>query len=299
MKTWRAFGVRLESEIPLDGLPEVSGAELATVKVLLERTPHDTEQRTSPVPDVEALIDGRPLSLRVNGELEVCWRGVVTFRAAIGDSVIRCQRGPEGSIEQAREWLLHYMLPLLLQTERHLHFLHGSAVQIGAGAVGFLAPSGGGKSTLMEHFVRRGHAFLTDDKLGIVRCEGGFAAVPGAPFYRRGEAKGQWRPVGNFASSPLPLRTLYLLAPADRNVTPLVTPLLAREAPFALAARCELRLPARVRQRLGLGPFAAERFYDCSELAAAVRVCRLRVPQDLSRLPDVYQSVVADAAGCE
>lgn len=291
MLAQRAYGIRLETEIPIEGLPAASGDELGCVQVLDALFPAARPF----VPDAETLVDGRPLTFYVNGGIEICWEDVVSFHLNVGNSVIRCAAGSEGGPRQVREWLLQYALPLFLQTEHRLLFLHGGGVQIGDRAVGFLAASRGGKSTLVEHFVRQGHAFLTDDKLALLASVSGFDAVPGTPFFRRGHAKAQWQYVSDFAPAPLPLGTLYLLVPADPASTPEITPLPPREVPFALAARCELRLPNRVRERLQLPPHALESFQDCSELARVVRVCRLRVPRDHARLPEVHAAVLADA----
>jgi len=292
-----AYGVRLDSEISLPELPVASGGELARVQVALDRAGPAPQRKAGAGPDIEAPVNGRLLSFSVNGGIEICWKGICTFHVSVADSVIRCQRGPEGTLGDVREWLLHYTLPLLLQTQQRLLFLHGSAVRIGDHAVGFLARSGGGKSTVAEHFSRCGHAFVTDDKLGVAQHQGTFVAVPGVPFYRRGDAKAVWKYVSNFVSRPLPVHTLYVLLPGDGATSPSVTPLPAREAAFVLARRCELRLPGRVRDRLRLPSFALERFAAAAALASAVRVCRLQVPWDHSRLPEVYDAIVADVGG--
>lgn len=294
MTAYVAYGVRLESEINLPGLRAPRGHEYPTITV--RRDSLSDEGKVPAAPDAEFLVHGRPLSLHVNVFLDVDWQGICRFRVSTGDSLIRCARGPEGRSEDLQEWLLHYALPLLLLTEGHLHFLHGSAVQVGDRAVGFLAPSGGGKTTLAEYFLCRGHAFFTDEKLGFALRGKRYMAVPSTPFYRRDAANARWQMVTNFASSPAPLDPLYLLVPSDSRATPAVMPVRAGVAAFELARRCEFGLPRRVRERLQLKSFQSERFETCTELAAATRVRRLVVPRDLARLPEVYDTVVADVA---
>lgn len=296
MTAYVAYGVRLDSDVILPGLPRSRGDEHITVTAQLDDAQLDCERREGQA-DAEFLVDGRALSLHVNGALEIDWRDICSFRISIGNSAIRCARGREGGPEHVREWLLHYALPLLLLSENHLQFLHGSAVLIDGRAVGFLAPSGGGKTTLAEYFARRGHGFLTDEKLGFMAREQRFLAVPSTPFYRRTEANQRWRPVNNFSALPAPLAALYVLSPADGNAKPAVTPLPAPEAAFALARRCEFQLPPRVRERLRLPPFQTACFQSCTALAAAVRVNTLVVPHDQARLPEVYDTIVADVAG--
>lgn len=295
MTAYVAYGVRLESEIPLPGLPAPCGSLPATIAVLRD-APGERRARTAAA-DSEYLVHGRPLSLRVNGDLEICWQDVVGFRVSIGELRIRCWRGPDGGAEQVREWLLHYALPLLLAGAERLHFLHGGAVEIDGRVAGFLAPSGGGKTTLTKHFLARGHGFLTDEKLGVVARRRQFMAVPSTPFLRRGEDDARWETVARFASAPSPLAVLYLLQPADASAAPAIEPVPAGRAAFELAQRCEFQLPRRVRGRLRLPSFLETSFRFSTQLAGAVRVCRLVVPRRLARLPEVYQAVVADVAG--
>jgi hypothetical protein len=296
MTAYSAYGVRLNSDLALPGLPPPRGDERTTVVARLEK-PQLGREGGEVCADAEFQVHGRPLSLHVNGDLEVRWQDVCSFRISIRDALIRCERGRAGRDEDVQEWLLHYALPLLLVSEGHLQLLHGSAVQIGRQAVGFLAPSGGGKTTLAEYFLQRGHGFFTDEKLGVVARRQRVLAVPSTPFYRRGEANARWRAVTNFATSPAPLTALYVLVPADATATPAVTPVSAGEAAFVLTQRCEFQLPRSVRARLRLPSFPLTCFQACTALAAAVRVCRLVVPRDRMRLSDVYDAVVADVAG--
>ncbi|MFP5288845.1 MAG: hypothetical protein ACLGI9_24120, partial [Thermoanaerobaculia bacterium] len=62
--------------------------------------------------------------------------------------------------------------------------LHASAVRIGSGAVGFLAPSGAGKSSLAAALLQAGAPLLTDDVLPVEEANGTFLARPGFPQVR-------------------------------------------------------------------------------------------------------------------
>jgi hypothetical protein len=296
MVTRVAYGTKLDSEVPLEGLPSPAGGELTTVQVSLHEELRPLDARDLGPPDVEGEVSGKPLSFRVNGALEIRWSDTTSFHLVPGEPRIRCSRGPNGTMQEVEEWFLHYVLPLHLQMERHLGFLHGGAVCIGDGAVGFLAPSGGGKSTLVHHFVAQGHRFITDDKLGFVDQREGTAAVPATPFYRLGIS---WERVDRFVPTPLPLRALYTLVPAVAGTKPEITSFSPAEAAFVLAHRCELQLPPIVRERLGLTPLARERFQDCAALAERIPVRRLVVPRDHAQLPDVYRTVCADLAHME
>jgi hypothetical protein len=291
-----AYGVRIDGQVVLEGLPAAGGGELANVRVTLRRWPPDHEEFDMPPPEAELEIVGRPLSFHVDSRLEIRWGRCHSFLLSIGSSEIQCRLGPEGSLESLGEWLVHFILPHHLQMEHRLFFLHGGAVSLDGAAVGFLAPSGGGKSTLVEHFMQQGDRVLSDDKLAIVHRDGRILAVPATPFYRGAEQKTEWKRLTDFSPLPLPLRALYVLTPAPAMAVPAITPLQAAEATFALVRRCELRLPAAVRQRLGLPRFAIECLDHCTALAAAVPVRRLVVPRELVRLPEVRDAVLADLA---
>ncbi len=66
----------------------------------------------------------------------------------------------------AAHHLFAYAVPLWLET-RGIPVLHGSAVTLGGRAVGFLGPSGTGKSVLCAELVRLGAGFLADDGLAL------------------------------------------------------------------------------------------------------------------------------------
>ncbi|MDG4596632.1 MAG: hypothetical protein P9F75_13240 [Candidatus Contendobacter sp.] len=78
---------------------------------------------------------------------------------------------------------LNQVLPLVLSKLGKLVF-HASAVEIGEGAVAFVAESGRGKSTLAASFAVNGCRFLTDDGLVVEPGVQGFEALPSHPSIR-------------------------------------------------------------------------------------------------------------------
>jgi hypothetical protein len=100
--------------------------------------------------------------------------------------------------------LFSYALPLWLET-RGVPVLHGSAVTVGGRAVGFLAPTGTGKSVLCAELLRLGCAFLADDGLALERRDGGvWHCLQGPPLLRL------WPSglAGHLATAPETLETL-------------------------------------------------------------------------------------------
>lgn len=75
------------------------------------------------------------------------------------------------------------VLPLVLSMQGKL-VIHASAVEVGGGAVAFVAESGTGKSTLAAAFATRGHPFLSDDGLVVEARADGYSALPSHPSLR-------------------------------------------------------------------------------------------------------------------
>ena len=136
---------------------------------------------------------------------------------------------------------------LLLQ--RGIVPLHGSAVAFEEGAGLFLGRSGVGKSSLLGALLRRGHAMLAEETVGVapgcsirgasalrLPAPSSDSRIQALPAYPRLQLHAdtlnalRWRkppmneqsykhlaPVRRFHASPLPIRALYLLDVHDRN----------------------------------------------------------------------------------
>lgn len=183
--------------------------------------------------------------------------------------------------------------------------LHGSAVVLDGGAVGFIAPKRHGKSTLALALVRSGAKLLTDDTMPV---------TPGAPplagpglhaarlwqdaaeIVGIGEAQREvGRPKTVFRSLPEdrvshsthPLAALYALSPV-------------REAPGGEAVR-RTRLPVMEAALVILGQAklaplltgleAPNLLRQATALAACVPVYRLEVLRDFGRLDEVVATI--------
>ncbi len=90
---------------------------------------------------------------------------------------------PEVSDATMQHLYLNQVLPLVLSKLGKLVF-HASAVEVGEGAVAFVAESGRGKSTLAASFAVNGFRFLTDDGLVVEPSVRGFEALPSHPSIR-------------------------------------------------------------------------------------------------------------------
>lgn len=211
------------------------------------------------------------------------------------------------------EYLGTSVLPLWLQLSGR-PVLHAAAVCLGGGAVGLLARSGGGKSTLASALVARGARLLCDDHV-VVHFEGGVGRVwSGRPDVRlwpdsarrlgvdvealpRVVPSSEKRRValgaddGSLpASEWCPLKVVYVLrryGGEDGGVS--VEPLPPAEALMALLACGQM---AGVSEMVGAGP---QRLPPLARIVREIPVRRLRYPSAFEKLPDVCQTVESDA----
>lgn len=163
--------------------------------------------------------------------------------------------------------------------------LHGSGIAGSRGVVGFLGDSGAGKSTVAEAALRQGGSLWTDDLFAVIE---GPRVLPGAPRIRlgRGRTKRAF-PVSRTARAPRKIHRLLILERHPRQDW-IVTPIEGAD-----------RVPAILRYvytaPLDPRPSAAWHL-RVLELAAAVPVARLTVPDRLDRLrrcwPDIWKAVL-------
>ncbi|HMN38622.1 MAG TPA: hypothetical protein PKD49_13060 [Hyphomicrobium sp.] len=96
---------------------------------------------------------------------------------------VRCTPVPGTSPATIEHLYLNQVQPLALGKQGKLIF-HASAVDIGCGAIAFVAEAGRGKSTLAAAFATNGFRFLTDDGLQLEQGPAGWTAVPSHPSIR-------------------------------------------------------------------------------------------------------------------
>jgi hypothetical protein len=107
--------------------------------------------------------------------------------------------------------------------------LHASAVEVDAGVVAFVAPSGGGKSSLAAELCRRGYRIFCDDVLAIAPGSDGLVCHPGPAVMsvpsgddlpmllganvlaRSTDEDELWVELERAATAPRPLSAVYLL----------------------------------------------------------------------------------------
>ena len=181
-------------------------------------------------------------------------------------------------------WVLHTFLPIHLELERIYRILHVGSVEIAGSAVLFLAPSFGGKSTMVDYFLKQGHSLLSDDSLGIDKREDGYYAVPSYPFhrpFRKPETLGEF--TKHFLIEKKLIQIVYVLNKCDPATTVEIVELKGIEKfkAFHYSAFIDLTFMKR------------ERFEYFTDMAKHISVYRVTYPHDKRKLPDVYREIVA------
>lgn len=105
------------------------------------------------------------------------------FEVSADGLYVACSPAPDVTDSTAHHLYLNQVLPLTLSKQGKFVF-HASAVEIGNGAVAFVAASGRGKSTLAASFALSGFRFLTDDGLELALSGQGYQALPSHPSIR-------------------------------------------------------------------------------------------------------------------
>ena len=209
---------------------------------------------------------------------------IVTFWWEEGSSTIRYALLAKGNRRLVDFWLLHTLLPLYFTLEEQYALLHAGAVEVAGHPILFIADSCGGKSTITDFFIQRGHRMLSDDKVATYEEEGTFFAVPSYPYhrpYRKAEELGRF--VSNFSTEPQPIGAIYELERARPDAQIEIIEQSGIEKFTALRYASEMNFPY----------LKAERFVFLTRMAADIPLFRVYVPWDLERLYEVYNAITA------
>lgn len=210
-------------------------------------------------------------------------RDVLTFYWSKENGEIQYKKGIKYSTDHLRFWLYHTFFPIVLELRGIYHILHVASVEINGKPVLFSAPSFGGKSTMTDYFIQKGHTMLSDDSLAIDKREDTYYAIASYPFhrpYRKPEVLGY--PVENFATEPKPLHAVYLLEESEANA----------EVEISEVKGIEKFKAFHYSTFIDFSFMKEERFEFFTEMAKHIPVYKVKVPWDLDRLDEVYRAIV-------
>jgi hypothetical protein len=234
-----------------------------------------------------------------------------SFAVSFETRSVTCRPRESTSLETIRHLFLGHVVPLLLAEQGALA-LHASAVKTAEGIVAFVAPAGGGKSTLAMMLGARGCSIVADDCV-VVNIEDGACQVQpldvGLRLWpeslrlltpRRHRAnrhpridrrKTRMRPAAlGLRIHPRrdPLHRVYLLEQRRGFQRPAIEPVPRSDAVVALmlaAFQLGMDEPARLRRSFNL----------LTTLVRQLRVSRLVVPADLRLVPAAVDAVLGDS----
>ena len=221
MTAYTAFGLQIDSEVPLPGL--LPGSNRAPdVHVRYGSVPADLTDPVEKRPYFHAIFQAKPDNF------------LLTVPDVARYLVVK---GEEISIERASNCRDDYLPLYLLGSafgallhQRGFLVMHASSIQTSRGAVLFVGHSGHGKSTLLAALIRRGYTMLSDDVTAImVQSDSGPVAFGSYPRLRlsaeaaarldypveglqRIRDAGKYLvPVNRFCASPVPVHAIYTL----------------------------------------------------------------------------------------
>jgi len=199
------------------------------------------------------------------------------------NSSIRYIKKNKYTRESLLYWVLHTFLPMILQLEQRFTIVHTGCVEINKSATLLLAPSFGGKSTLVSHFFKREFNILCDDTLGIDIVDNRYYAIPSYPFYRPyREVESLGIEIENFNSTPKPINSIYLLEKSPPNSPIEIVEVFGIEKFKALHFSLFIDFES-IRK---------DSFAFLMKLSDHIHIYKITLPWDLDRLDEVYNSIV-------
>jgi len=298
-RTYCAYGLRVRSafDLPIAGSPEIPDEPDVNLRLVEESEVTGQWSDANGAPAWQTMLPNHCHARCERGQAGdhlLTYGRKASFHLDREGRTLLCAPADRESIEWQR-FLLDTVLHCV-SLIRGFEALHASAVSTPEGVVAFVAPPGGGKSTLAAELMRRGHSLFSDDVLVLSRTDGEILAHAGPPLMTlpiEGCVLGEmgeplevstedgttWVHVRRVGSSPQPLAGIFVL---DRRqgvdlkaVRETASP--GRLLPHMLSLD---RYPARGLSRLGL----------LRELVSSVPVYRLRVRHsDLAGLADVVE----------
>jgi hypothetical protein len=293
--TSKAYGLTIRSSFPFPELTPAAAGAPVDVTIELGRVEHTA-----------ALLSEPGLSFWAGPvEAKLTYDGVGTYHVA-GGNRITVDALPGVDEREIRFFALGPAMSMLLH-QRALLPLHANAVNVNGVGVLFMGFSGRGKSTTAAALCARGHPLIADDISPIQWTDAGPVVLPGWPHMRLlpqsmaalgAEMSGPtlhartdkyaWR-AGQFATAPVPLGRIYLIADGDRIG---VEPLRPSEA-FGQLVAGTYPVPARLMQFDG---GTAGHFKRCVSVASRATVAWLKRPRALELLPELCRTIEADVA---
>jgi len=217
----------------------------------------------------------REWQLNIEEEIYFTWKGSI--------DELHIEYFQNVNLKKLSFWLLHTVLPVYLILQQKSYIFHASSIEYNNRAILFLAPSFGGKSTLVDFFVEKGHKMISDDKLSTYLDKGEFYASPSYPYrrpYRKYEDLGIHSDL--FTKKPLPIQTFYLLNSVDMEKSISIESMGGLKK-FEILKTSYLYDPISITKRA---------VTYLMQISKDIRMYQVNVPRDLLQLQDVYDCIL-------
>lgn len=210
-------------------------------------------------------------------------KDVVTFSSKINSKRILYYKDKKATDELVKYWLYHTFSPILFTFENIYYILHAGAVEIENTPVLFVADSFGGKSTLTDFFINKGHTMISDDKVATFEKDDKIYSVPSYPYhrpYRKVEDLGIY--VENFAKENKPINSIFNLVKSEANSKIKISKISGIEKFKVLRHATDIDLPINQKSK----------FERVTQIANKTDIYNITIPWDLDRLDEVYQAII-------
>ncbi len=210
-------------------------------------------------------------------------KNVLTLFWSKETNEILYRKGQEYHPDRLQFWLYHTFIPIMLELRGIYHIFHVGSVEIDGKSILFSAPSFGGKSTMTDYFINRGHTMFSDDSLGVEKVGDEYLAISSYPFhrpYRKFEDLGYL--VEKFSTEVKPIHAVFVLNKS--NETSLIS----------------------IQEINGIEKFKAfhyssfvmydymkqERFEFFTQMARKIPMYEVIYPHGIEKLDKVYEAIV-------
>ncbi len=318
--SWSIYGMGVQADAAIAGLAGLPEPERVDLRLSLGSTPPgidsipadewqlhfvSSRQQEDGGPTIRVCRLSQPAYFRL-----AYADGTVFFVDARGEAV--WATWPQtATLEDTATYLLGPVLGFVLRL-RGVTCLHASAVAIDGRAVALVGPSGCGKSSTAAAFARLGYPVLTDDIAALSEDGNRFKVQPAYPRVRlwpesvqalfgRAEALPRITPTWEkrfldlrggdhrFQPHPLPLAAVYFLEPRSDGASPRVEAIGGRAGLMSLVAHS-------YATRLLDNSMRRREFESLARLAAAVPMRRVTPSADFTRIAELCETIVDDAA---
>lgn len=298
---FRAFGLEVESDFALPGIPDAPGEGSGRRLSIQMATPGELRESWSGAagpPDWQTILgDGHALRHEIGlaGDQRFLY-GPNAFVITADARTVLC--APERPDDLGWQRQLLDTILFSASFARGFELLHASAVEFADDVIAFVAPSGGGKSSIAAELGRRGHRIFCDDVLTIGASGSELLCHPGPAVMSISRAASLdgatvigvfadedelWVVPQNAAARPRTLRAVYRLdrfAPST-SVSRIEAPSVVDLLPHAISlphdaarARRRFELFSTLAERIELFELAAEPSVSTSMLADLVEMSR-------------------------